>query len=39
MYIIDRLMNKNNPSKKLSTVIYGLLIINISMDLQTDKTR
>ena len=43
MYVNDRLTNRNNPSEKHSSVIYGLSmspsVINISMDLQMDKTR
>jgi hypothetical protein len=43
IYIINGLTNRNNPSKKLSSVIYGLsvspLVINIPMNLQIEKTR
>jgi hypothetical protein len=30
-------MNGNSPSKKLSSIIYGMSIITIPMDLQTNK--
>jgi hypothetical protein len=32
-------MNKNSLLKKLLPVIYGVSVINILIDLQTDKTR
>jgi hypothetical protein len=37
MYIINGFTNRNSPSEKLSLVVYGLSVINISKDLQTDK--
>ena len=41
MYFIDGLINKNSPSEKLSSVIFGLLVsplvINFPIDLQIDK--
>jgi hypothetical protein len=36
-YITDGFMNGNSPSKKLSSIIYGMSIITIPMDLQTNK--
>jgi hypothetical protein len=33
MYIIDGLTDRNNISEKISSVIYGLSIINILMNL------
>jgi hypothetical protein len=40
MYFIDGLINKNSPSEKLSSVIFGLLVsplvINFPIDLQID---
>jgi hypothetical protein len=43
MYFTDRTMDKNNLSKKSSSVIYGLFVspsvINLPMDLQTNKAR
>ena len=43
MYIIDEIIDRNNPTEKLSSVIYGLLVsslvINILMDFEVDKAR
>jgi hypothetical protein len=39
MYVTDRLTDRNSSSKKISSVIYGLSVINIPMDLQMDKVR
>jgi len=35
MYIINGLTNRNSPSEKLLSVIYGLSVINIPNNLQT----
>jgi len=37
MKLARGLINKNNPSEKLSSVIYGLSVIILQMDLLTDK--
>jgi hypothetical protein len=37
MKLARGLINKNNPSEKLSQVIYGLSVIILQMDLLTDK--
>jgi hypothetical protein len=41
MYITDKLTEKNSPSKKTSSIIYGLSmslsVINIPVNLQKDK--
>jgi hypothetical protein len=43
MYVTDGFTDRSSPSEKLLSVIYGLsmspLAINITMDLQTDKLR
>jgi len=37
--ITDGFKDENSLSKKLSSVIYGLSVINIPMDLQMNKAR
>ena len=39
MYVTDGLTDKNSPSKKISSVIYDMSVIIISIDLQTDEAR
>jgi hypothetical protein len=37
MYFADGIMDKNNPSKKPSSILYGMSVINLLIDLQIDK--
>ena len=43
MYVTDGFTDENNPSKKLLSIIYKLLVspsvINILIDLQMNKAR
>ena len=39
MYVTDGLTDKNSPSKKISSVIYDMSVIIISIDLQMDEAR
>jgi hypothetical protein len=36
-YFTDGLTNENNPLEKLLSIIFGMSVINIPMNLQTDK--